>query len=319
MPAGWPATLILQLNDNCGRPVSGAAMTASFSNGDPPVSLLGDDTGTYSATWQPGKAGKQVNVTVRATADGLAMNSALLIGDVDEHNVPVLARNGTLHNLNPKIGGALSPGVVASVFGSGLAAVTESTGQVPLLTDYKETSVLIGPYQVPLYFVSPGQVNIQLPVELEANQQYSVVVSANGALTIPDSVDVVPVAPGVAAFGDGRLIAQHSDYTLVGDEHPAKRGEYLVMYLVGLGATNPMVPSGTPSPGDTLGVPLIPPTLTIDGQPVQIVFAGLTPGGVGLFQINFQVPTDARTGVALDVVVQQGDATANVTKLTVEE
>jgi uncharacterized protein (TIGR03437 family) len=49
------------------------------------------------------------------------------------------------------------------------------------------------------------------------------------------------------------------------------------------------------------------------------VFAGLTPGGVGLYQINFQVPPGARTGVPLDVVVKQGSATANVTKLTVVE
>ncbi len=319
VPASWPATLILNLNDNCGRPVRQAAMTASFTNGDPPVSLLGDDTGTYSATWQPGNVGQQVNVTVRATADGLAMSSTLLIGDVGPNVGPVLNRNGTAHNLNPAAG-VLSPGVVASLYGSGMAGVTESTGAVPLVTEYKQTSVRIGPYEkVPLYFVSPGQINVQLPAELDPNQEYPVVVSANGALTIPDSVTVVPVAPGVAAFGDGRLIAQHSDYTLVDDQNPAKRGEYLVMYLVGLGATDPMVPSGAPSPSDTLAVPLVPPTLTIDGQPVQIAFAGLTPGGVGLFQINFQVPTDARTGVPLEVVVQQDDATANKSHLTVVE
>jgi uncharacterized protein (TIGR03437 family) len=317
VPAGWPATVIVNLRDNCGRAVQEASVIASFSNGDPPLSLNGDGTGSYSATWQPGAAGKQVNMTVRATASGLSMGTSLIIGDVTENNVPILARNGTIHNLNPKLGGPLSPGVVASVFGSGLASVTESTGQVPLLTAYKGTSVIVGPFDVPLYFVSPGQVNVQLPSELTANRQYSIVVAANNALTLPDTVDVVPVQPGVAAFQDGRLIAQHADFTLVDEARPARRGELLIMYLVGLGETTPSVPSGTPSPGNPLGIPKVQPTVTIDGQPVDIVFAGLTPGGVGLFQINFYVPANARTGVPLDVVVRQGDVEANITKLTV--
>lgn len=317
VPAGWPATVIVNLRDNCGRAVSEASVIATFSNGDPPLSLTGDGTGNYSATWQPGTAAKQVNLTVRATAAGLSTGTSLIIGDVTENNVPILARNGTIHNLNPKLGGPLSPGVVASVFGAGLASVTESTGQVPLLTSYKGTSVIIGPFDVPLYFVSPGQVNVQLPTELAANRQYSIVVEANNALTLPDTIDVVPVQPGVAAFPDGRLIAQHADFTLVDEARPARRGELLIMYLVGLGETTPSVPSGTPSPSSPLGLPKVPPTVTIDGQPVDIVFAGLTPGGVGLFQINFYVPANARTGVPLDVVVRQGEVEANVTKLTV--
>jgi len=160
-------------------------------------------------------------------------------------------------------------------------------------------------------------VNVQLPAELTAPGQYPIVVSANGALTVPDTLDLVPVQPGVAAFGDGKLIAQHADFSLVDEARPARRGELLVMYLVGLGETTPTVPSGTPSPGNPLGVPRVAPTVTIDGQLVEIVFAGLTPGGVGLFQINFYVPANARTGTPLDVVVKQGDVEANLTKLTV--
>jgi uncharacterized protein (TIGR03437 family) len=55
----------------------------------------------------------------------------------------------------------------------------------------------------------------------------------------------------------------------------------------------------------------------VDNQPAQIGFAGMTPFGVGLFQINFQVPANARTGTPLNVVVTQGTAAANTTKLTV--
>ena len=54
---------------------------------------------------------------------------------------------------------------------------------------------------------------------------------------------IADVAPGVAMFADGTLIAQHLNYTLVDATHPAFPGETLIMYLAGLGATNPAVPT----------------------------------------------------------------------------
>jgi uncharacterized protein (TIGR03437 family) len=179
---------------------------------------------------------------------------------------------------------------------------------------------LVGPYEAPLYYVSPGQLVVQLPSELPPNRTYPILVSANGALTIPDEIDIVAVQPGVAAFSDSGLIAQHSNFVLVDSTNPAKRGEYLIMYLVGLGATNPPVPSGAPSPGVApLGLPLTPATVTIDGVQAETVFSGLTPFGVGLYQINFKVPDSARLNTPLEVLVKQGPYTSNVTTLTVTQ
>ena len=95
------------------------------------------------------------------------------------------------------------------------------------------------------------------------------------------------------------------------------RGELLVMYLVGLGATNPVVPSGAASPITPLARPVKDVSVSIDGQPAQIAFSGMTPGGVGLAQINFYVPANARLNAPLDVVVTQDGVPANTTKLTV--
>ena len=89
------------------------------------------------------------------------------------------------------------------------------------------------------------------------------------------------------------MIAQHSDFSLVAADHPAKPGEYLVMYLAGMGATNPTVPSGQPSPAvEPLARVMTQPAVTVDGQNAAIVYAGLTPGAAGLYQINFQVPLE---------------------------
>jgi uncharacterized protein (TIGR03437 family) len=92
------------------------------------------------------------------------------------------------------------------------------------------------------------------------------------------------------------------------------------MYLVGLGATNPAVATGAASPSTVpLGQPTNAVTMTIDGSPVTPAFIGLTPGGVGLFQINFHVPSNARLNEPLQVIVRQSGYAAKTTTLTVAQ
>jgi uncharacterized protein (TIGR03437 family) len=162
--------------------------------------------------------------------------------------------------------------------------------------------------------VSAGQINAQLPFELNPLQPYEIIVSANGALTTPDTLQVTPATPGLAAFVDGTLIAQHSDGSLVSASSPARGGEYLVACLAGMGPTNAEPPSGAASPSSPLAMPNATPTLTINGVATPIAFAGLTPGLVGLYQMNFQVPTGLAAG-DLTLVVSQNNSPSNTTVL----
>ncbi len=318
VPMGWAATLRAEVNDDCGNAVQNAQVVASFSNGDPPLTLLPDGaTPTYSAVWAPGIPMAQMNITLRAIVPSLQTTTIQLIGDVYQNSAPILAKNGTLNNLNPQIGGALAPGLVVQVYGSGLAASTGVTSVIPLPTTLNGTSLLAGGLAVPLYYTTPGQLGGQIPFELAANRQYAIVASVNGAVTLPDTIDVNPVSPGVAAFPDGSLAAEHADFSLVDAQNPAHAGEVLTMYLVGLGATSPSVISGfTPPSAAPFAQPIVAPSVTVDGQTAQIGFAGMTPFSVGLYQINFQGPSGARTGTPLNVVVSQGGVPANVTTLT---
>ena len=317
-PAGWPVALTVRLLDDCANPITDGSVVISFSNGDPPLSaVLTDGTvASYSATWVASRPAS-VNVTAIATSPTLAAGSASLLGNVTPSTIPLIAPNGTLHNLNPQIGGSLAPGTVASVYGSGLAAGPDAPGAVPLPVEYKGTSIIIGGVQTPLYFISAGQVNFELPVELAANAQYSIVGMVNGAITVPETVKVAAVAPGVAAFADGRVIAQHVDYSLVDAAHPAHPGDYITIYLAGMGATDPSVPTGNPSPGtEPLGRVRNAPVVMLGERTAQVFFAGLTPGGIGLYQINFQVPADAPSG-DLNLVVRQNGVASNVSTLPV--
>jgi uncharacterized protein (TIGR03437 family) len=230
----------------------------------------------------------------------------------------VLSENGTVNNANPLAGASVAPGTVSAIYGQNLATATVSPGLLPLPTLFSGTSVTIGGIAAPLYFLSNGQLDVQIPAELQPNQHYQVAVVVNAAYAVlPGGITLVPSAPGVSTFPDGvHLIAQHSDFSLVDDTRPAHPGESLVTYLSGMGPTIPPVATGAQAPLDPLAKVVTQPTMTIDGQPAVVLFAGLTPQGIGLYQINFTVPLTARAG-DLDVVIKQGTVLANLTKLKV--
>jgi len=330
VPAGWPATMIVQLDDDCGSLVLDGNVVASFSNGDPALNLVGDSLGNYSTTWAPSAVTSQMVVTLSATSGALKPATATLFGGIAQNLTPppTLAPGGTLNNLNPVAGGPLAPGLIAQVYGTGLAPSPVSTKVLPLPKLFDNTYAQVGAFQAPLYFLSSGQINVQLPSELTGPQQIPIVLSVNNALTTSVLLDIVPTAPGVLSHLDGptppstqngaHIIAQHSNFTLVSSKSPGKPNEVLVMYLVGLGATKPSVASGQPSPSATLAKVTIQPTVMVDHLPATVSFAGLTPGFVGLYQINFQVPAGVSSG-DVEVDVTQNGIAANPTLLAVSQ
>jgi uncharacterized protein (TIGR03437 family) len=306
----WPVPLSILLENDCGLPVNSGQMVATFSNGDPPVtlSLANSTSATYSGTWTPRSAASQVNVVARASAPGYPNAMAQVEGATLPNAAPVLTPHGTLHSFDPLVGAALAPGTIIQIYGQNLATGTAQPTTIPLPTTMNGTSVLIGGIPAPLYFVSPAQINAQLPFELTAGNQFQILVTVDGALTTPDSIQLSPATPGLAAFSDGTLIAQHADGSLVSTTAPARSGEYLVAYLAGMGATNATPDSGAASPSSPLALPAVAPVLTINGTVEPILFAGLTPGLVGLYQMNFQVPSGFPAGDLTLVVTQDGQA-----------
>jgi uncharacterized protein (TIGR03437 family) len=296
--------------------VNNGQLVATFSNGDPPLALplANPSQALYAGTWSPASPSSQVTINVTASAPSFPAATSPLMGAVVPNAVPLLSPNGTLHVFDSLIGGALAPGTIVAIYGQSLASGTVTSNTVPLPTAMSGSSVIIGGMQAPLYYVSPGQIDAQIPFELQPAQQYQVIVLANGALTTPQPIQLTAGTPGLAANPDSTLIAQHSDGSLVTQASPAMGGEYLVAYLAGLGDTTIPVPSGTASPSSPLAQPAVTPTLTINGTQYPIYFAGLTPGLVGLYQLNFQVPADLAAG-NITVMVSQNDQSSNQTVL----
>ncbi len=320
-PAGFPAVVSVRAVDDCSNPVTNARMVLSFSNGDPSLVAKLEDatTGTYSATWVPVNPTTGATVTARATS-GTFSASITISGKVGAQATPAVNFNGTINNRNPQVGGPLAPGTISEIYGTGLSSEGFGTpSQIPLPATFQNTSVLVAGLSAPLYFVSDGQLDAQLPFELLPNATYTLVVMNNNAISVPQLVTLTDVSPGVAANADQTTIAQHANFEYVTTANPAKPGEVLIMYLTGLGATKPAVKSGDAAPGvEPLARVVNAVTVTVDGEMTSVPFAGLTPGAVGLYQIDFTVPADAKNG-SLNVVVMQDGVSANTSTIPVSK
>jgi uncharacterized protein (TIGR03437 family) len=125
------------------------------------------------------------------------------------------------------------------------------------------------------------------------------------------------VAPYIFVWGDNRGAVQNSDTTLNQPLNPAAAGSLITVYLTGQGLVDPPIPNGAPSPAVPLSQVQSLATATIDGQPADVQFAGLTPGYVGLCQVNLTVPPKTAPGehrLVLNIGVVASNAVAISTR-----
>ena len=195
-------------------------------------------------------------------------------------------------------GTVLAPGSLISVFGEGLAPGTASASLLPLPTELIGVSIRISNIPAPLLFVSPGQVNLQVPWEI-APGTVLITATVNGAPSNSIQANVGPYSPGV-------FVIVHADGSPVSSDNPAVAGEVLVAYATGLGPVTVNVPTGQAAPASPLAITTELPTITIDSVPAEVVFSGMAPGFVGLYQVNVRVPTSGAGGSRTAVVLKIG-------------
>lgn len=111
-------------------------------------------------------------------------------------------------------------------------------------------------------------------------------------------------------------ILHSADYSLVTPESPAVDGEVVLLYATGLGPVSNTPGDGTPAPDAPLEVTKTPPQVWIDGQAASVLWSGLAPGFVGLYQINVQVPMGIH-GINT-VSVTLADAPSNTLSLAIK-
>lgn len=210
----------------------------------------------------------------------------------------------------------LAPGSLFTIFGSSLALATQGAAALPLPANLAGTSVTIGGKQAPLVYVSAGQINAQVPYEALEAQIVPVVVTVNGVSSPAVNVSVTAAAPGIFQFGQKRAVVQNPDFSVNDANNPAAANSYVIAYLTGAGRVDNAVPSGGAASGDPLSRPRGPVTATIADMPADVAFGGLTPGFVGLMQVNLKVP-NLQPGTYPLVVTVNGEK-SNAAMVTVQ-
>jgi uncharacterized protein (TIGR03437 family) len=304
-PAGqaFGQPLVVQVNGSNGQPAANVPVTFSITG---PGSLSATSATTNSA----GRAqvtvtagATQGNVTVTAQVGGFSQAFGLTVIPPG----PSLTANSFVNGADFQRG-SISPCSVATIIAQGVApnvqgVVTSGNIVGPLPYLLATVKVTFNNSQAPIYNVAnvngQQQVTVQVPCDITPGNSVPVTVNVGGG-NASINVPVLPAAPGafLTTMSDGqqRVVAVRPDGSFVSIENPARRGEIIRAYTTGLGPVTPAVSTNSiPVPGTDSNV-VGQVIVGVNNAGTRLVSARLAPSLIGVYEIAFEVPSDAPAG-----------------------
>ena len=277
-----------------------------------------------------------------ATADGLYApagiyvdrQDTLYVGDPGNNRALQFLKSGAVVNAATfQASVPIGQGSLATLFGSGLAADKATASAAPWPGALVNRQVVINDQvQAPVYFVGPGQVNFQMPSNAPLGAgRVAVRLADTGELVAGGSVVIAAAAPGLftaSQNGSGQAAAVNQDGTINGPNNPAPAGSTILLYGTGQGQVSPAVADGSAAPSSplaqTVAVPTSNGTTCLNNQPSMcvavggtgfgnVIYSGLAPGYVGLWQINVTIPAGTPAGNVPVRVIINGTPSNTVT------
>jgi uncharacterized protein (TIGR03437 family) len=235
---------------------------------------------------------------------------------------------------------AVAQGDIASIYGSQFAPTgtfaVNATAATPLATNLAGTQVLVNSVPAPLYFVSPGQINFQIPYGVTPGALTTVQVISNATPGNTRSLNTAALAPrllpgfisgyGAIVNGIDNSLTFPTGTAVPGfTTHPAKPGDTIVIYAIGFGQTTPPAVEGIPAPGSAPLESLKNTSVTVtfgggfSGSSVSATpaFVGLTPTLVGLYQVNVVIPAGVTVGAQSPVSLVVNGVQSNYVYLAI--
>lgn len=288
-------------------------------------------TGGISVTADPTGLAPGIYQGSLAIASNAANTLAIPVQfTVETAGPPVAFPGGVVNNGTFVSGLKLAQGDIVAVFGDQFTyGDAAQAGSLPLATTLSDTQVLVNGVAAPVYYVSPGQINFEIPINASTanNGDGTVQVVRNNQ---PGNLVYVNIQPRESSFlllsGGPYVIMTTPAGALTGiPSQPVEAGDVVVLYVIGLGPTSPVVPSGTASPSAPSLAVITDPTLVCFGiespfaKPVctKAAFAGLSPNFVGLYQVNFAVPAGLASG-NMPFYFTVGGASSDVEQIAVK-
>jgi uncharacterized protein (TIGR03437 family) len=311
-------------------PVAGAA----------PTSVVGQQTTSGTApNWNTPDG--------LATAGGLYSpvgiyidrQDTLYVGDAGNNRVVQFLKAASVVNAATfQASGAVAPGSLATVFGSALTtdSATISASTWPLSVVNRQV-VINDSLPAPIYYMGPGQANFQVPSNAPLGTDRIAVRTADtGEPVAGGSVVVASAAPGIFTAnqsGTGQAAVLNQDNTVNSSSNPAAVGSTIVIYGTGQGQVSPSVADGTAAPGapglaQTVAVPTSSASTCLNNQPSMcvaigssafgnVIYSGLAPGYIGLWQINVTIPQGTPSGSSVPVRVLINGTPSNLVSIAV--
>jgi uncharacterized protein (TIGR03437 family) len=305
--------LIVQVNGTNGLPVS-----------NQPISFVVNGSATISANSVLTDANGQAKVTVTAGATAGTVTVSAFIGNLSQVFTltvippgPALSNNSFYNAGGASKIAALSPCSLVTVLTTGLAPnvqgmVLNTNAFGPWATTLASDTVTVNNVAAPIYSVgnvnSVEQLTFQVPCETAPANSVPITINvAGGSATV--TFPVVPASPGIfeTVMSDGarRAVVIRPDGTFVSLQNPARRGEVVRAFVTGMGpAGPPIVTNALPVPGtDSLALGQV--IVGVNNAGTRVVTARVAPSLIGVFEIAFQIPSDAPTGsdVVLSVAI----------------
>ena len=313
----WEATVEGSLADR---------ISLSAVEGDTPseVSVQIDTQGVPAGI---GEAATITFTAVGVTTDTALVPVTLILGDqpnptpeifdggiVNSASYTPTFAGGVLGSIFGRFLGGPEEGVPASFIGRNNDTLPAHINGVRVLVFTPEGLLLS---EAPLTYLGDNQINFQLPFAAAGMGLVKIAVDNSGARSEMQSIPVTNAAPGIFTDDSGRAVVtdQHGDF--ITPNNPADRNSIVTVYMTGQGPVAPMLASGQAA----TAIPLIRAPLDVSvqiaGHGSEIQFLGMTPGLVGVLQLNVR-PSFFTPSGDQSLLVTVGGHESNIATIAME-
>lgn len=309
---GAGSLLIVDTLANRVRKVTGGTISTVAGNGA--AGFSGDNGPALQAMFS-GPFAIALDSRGNTFVGDIANNRIRKITGIAAGSSPVVTSAGVTNGASFQTG--IAPGGIVTIFGTGLGAaagqvIVPSAAAWPL--QLSGISVTMDGVSVPIYRIlnlnGQEQLSIQVPFSIAGKTSTAVVVTTPQGSSNAVAVPVLAAQPGIFILDSANAGAVHADGSIVTSARPAAAGETVVIYLTGLGTVSNSPAAGQPASLSVLSQTTVAPQVAIGGLSASVAFSGLTPGFIGLYQINAVVPNGVPAGNA-DLVIQANGVNSN--------
>jgi uncharacterized protein (TIGR03437 family) len=298
--APLPSPVVLRVRDANLLPYSGVPVVLSAS-GDglvTPMNALTDAMGQVQANWTLATVSSLNTLTV--AMEGVP-GSQVTLEALSVGSPPAFSAAGIVNAASFGLGTAsphrnLSPGGLVTIFGEGLALETRDALSLPLPLLLGGVGVTFNGVPAPLLYVSPRQINVQVPFEI-GGPSVEIEIQTPAGTTPAIAVGTANTQPGIFFdFTSGLgAIVNVDDGTPVW-VRPASVGAAVSIFCTGLGAVSPAGLTGAAAPASPPAKTQLQVSAQVGGLAATVTFSGLAPGFAGLYQVNVELPPDLPPG-----------------------